>query len=114
MHGACLVNAGGDLTVRGGSWPVGVTDELTLELTRGAIATSGSDRRRWLSAGVEKHHLIDPGSGHPAESAYLRVTVVGETAVQAEVLAKVAFLGGEVDAPRVLVTTDGRTLVEGL
>lgn len=113
MHGPCLVNAGGDLTVRGGSWPVRVTDEITLELTRGAIATSGSDRRRWRSGGEEKHHLIDPASGRPAESEYLRVTVVGETAVQAEVLAKVAFLGGEMDAPRVLVMTDGRTLVAG-
>jgi FAD:protein FMN transferase len=113
MHGSCLVNAGGDLAVRGGAWPVGVTDEITLELTRGAVATSGRDRRRWLSDGEKKHHLIDPASGRPAESEYLRVTVVGETAVQAEVLAKVAFLGGEVDAPRVLVTADGRTLVAG-
>jgi FAD:protein FMN transferase len=113
MHGPCLVNAGGDLAVRGGSWPVEVTEEITLELTHGALATSGTDRRRWLSGGEEKHHLIDPASGRPAESEYLRVTVVGETAVQAEVLAKVAFLGGEVDVPRVLVTTDGRTLVAG-
>lgn len=113
MHGSCLVNAGGDLAVRGGAWPVGVTDEITLELTRGAMATSGRDRRRWLSDGEERHHLIDPASGRPAESEYLSVTVVGETAVEAEVLAKVAFLGGEVEAPRVLVTTDGRTLVAG-
>ncbi len=113
MHGSCLVNAGGDLAVRGGAWPVGVTAEITLELTRGAVATSGRDRRRWLSDGEERHHLIDPASGRPAESEYLRVTVVGETAVEAEVLAKVAFLGGEVEAPRVLVTTDGRTLVAG-
>ena len=113
MHGPCLVNAGGDLAVRGGSWPVGVTAELTLELAHGALATSGSDTRRWRRGGTAQHHLIDPASGLPAESEYLRVTVVGATAVEAEVLAKVAFLGGEVEAPRVLVTTDGRTLVEG-
>ena len=65
--GPCLVNAGGDLAVRGGAWPVGVTDELTLELTRGGIATSGRDRRRWLRGGEERHHLIDPSTGRPAD-----------------------------------------------
>ncbi|MGA9762149.1 MAG: FAD:protein FMN transferase, partial [Gaiellaceae bacterium] len=41
VEGPCLVNAGGDLAVRGDRpWPVGVEDGPTLELTRGAIATS--------------------------------------------------------------------------
>ena len=31
VAGPCLVNAGGDIAVRGGSWPIGVTPELTLE-----------------------------------------------------------------------------------
>jgi thiamine biosynthesis lipoprotein len=113
VAGPCLVNAGGDLAVRGGAWPVGVTDVLTLELTRGAIATSGSDRRRWRRAGVEKHHLIDPSTGRPAVGGVLRVTVVAGSAVDAEVLAKAAFLGADVDVPRVLVTADGRTVLAG-
>ncbi len=112
-YGPCLVNAGGDLAVRGGSWPVGVDGSVTLELTRGAIATSGRDRRRWSRGGEERHHLIDPATGRPAESGLLRVTVVAPTAVEAEVLAKIAFLGGEVDVPRVLVTMDGRAILEG-
>jgi len=111
--GACLVSAGGDLACRGGSWPVGVTDELTVELTRGALATSGRDRRRWRSGGEERHHLIDPATGVPAEGALLRATVWADTAAEAEVLAKAAFLGAEVDVPRVLVTSDGRTVLEG-
>ena len=98
-YGPCLVNAGGDLAVRGGSWPVGVDGSVTLELSRGAIATSGRDRRRWSRGGEELHHLIDPATGRPAESGLLRVTVVAPSAVEAEVLAKIAFLGGEVDVP---------------
>ena len=31
-YGPCLVNAGGDLAVRGGAWPVGVDGSVTLEL----------------------------------------------------------------------------------
>ena len=111
--GPCLVNAGGDIAVRGGAWPVAVSDDLTVELTRGAIATTGRDRRRWRRAGEEYHHLIDPCTGRPAETDLLGVTVVADTAVEAEVLAKVAFLGGEVDVPRVLVGADGSVFVAG-
>jgi FAD:protein FMN transferase len=112
--GPCLVNAGGDLAVSGGAWPVGIDGaDMTVELTRGALATSGRDRRRWNRGGVEQHHLIDPATGLPADSEVLRATVVAPTAVEAEVLAKVAFLSGSVEAPHVLVTADGRTVVGG-
>jgi thiamine biosynthesis lipoprotein len=113
IAGPCLVNAGGDLTVRGGAWPVGICEGLTVELTRGAIATSGRDRRRWSRGGAQQHHLIDPFTGRPAETPLLRVTVVAGSAVEAEVLAKLAFLGGDVDVPRVLVTADGRVVLAG-
>jgi FAD:protein FMN transferase len=111
--GPCLVNAGGDLAVRGGSWPVAVPDGPTLELSAGALATSGRDLRRWRRGGRELHHLIDPRTGLPAETPLLRVTVVAGTAVEAEVLAKAAFLGAPVDAPRVLVTAAGDVVLEG-
>ena len=113
LTGPCLVNAGGDLAVRGGAWPVGVADGLTVELTRGAIATSGRDRRNWRRDGEVRHHLIDPSTGRPANTGLLRVTVVAASAVEAEVLAKIAFLGGEVDVPRVLVTADGAVVLAG-
>jgi thiamine biosynthesis lipoprotein len=95
--GPCLVNAGGDIAVRGGAWPVGVED-VTLELADGGLATSGRDRRRWLRGGVEQHHLIDPRTGAPSESVFVRVTVVAADAVEAEVQAKHVFLGGPADA----------------
>jgi thiamine biosynthesis lipoprotein len=113
LAGPCLVNAGGDLAVRGGAWHVGVTDDVTLELTRGAMATSGRDRRTWRRAGDEMHHLIDPETGRPAGGRLARVTVVAGSAVDAEVLAKAAFLGADVDVPRVLVTVDGDTILAG-
>jgi thiamine biosynthesis lipoprotein len=119
LAGPCLVSAGGDLAVRGSrTWPVGVEDGPTLGLERGAIATSGRDRRRWRRGGEERHHLIDPSTGRPATSDLLRVTVVAGSAVEAEVLAKTLFIGGEREAlaagvPAVLVTADGRTLLTG-
>ena len=129
--GACLVNAGGDIAIAGGEashrWPVGVETpegQLTLALGRGGLATSGSDRRRWETAQGEAHHLIDPITAQPADSDLLRVTVVAESAVEAEVAAKALFLAGEEEAaleadaasiPAVLVTQAGGTrLVGGL
>ena len=107
QHGPALVNAGGDLACRGGCWPVGVETPdgvLTLALERGALATSGSDRRAWTGG----HHLIDPRTGLPAESAYLRVTVAAATAAEAEVLAKAIYLGAEPgDATALLLRHDG-------
>jgi thiamine biosynthesis lipoprotein len=123
--GPCLVNAGGDLAVRGGAWPVGVQTaegSMTLELSAGALATSGRDRRHWRRAGRELHHLIDPATGTVAGGDLLRVTVVAADAADAEVWAKALFLAGadaaaaeadERGVPCVLVTTAGRTRLAG-
>ena len=121
LAGPCLVNAGGDIAIRGGSWPVGV-EHITLQLDSGGLATSGRDRRRWQRGGRELHHLIDPATGEPSETDLLRVTVVAGDAVYAEVAAKSLFLAGSKRAaveanaagmPAVLVTEDGRTLLAG-
>ena len=112
--GPCLVNAGGDLAARGGRWPVGLDGtDLVLELADGAIATSGRDRRRWRRGNDERHHLIDPATGRPAVTDLLHVTVIAPTAVEAEILAKIAFLGGDVEVPRVLVRADGTVTLAG-
>jgi FAD:protein FMN transferase len=129
--GPCLVNAGGDLAVRGlpatGHWAVGLdtpSGPLTLGVTKGALATTGRDRRRWHGGGEERHHVIDPATGRPSSTDLLTVTVAGRSAVEAEVRAKALFLAGaeaaalEAEAtrvPAVLVTEDGRvSLVGGL
>jgi thiamine biosynthesis lipoprotein len=96
-----LVSAGGDLGVRGvpegGSWPlsVGSADPPPVVwLERGALATSGSTRRRWTQSGVLRHHLLDPATGEPARSALREITVAATTCAQAEVAATAAFVAG--------------------
>ena len=123
--GRCLVNGGGDLAVQGpglGAWPVGVetpSGSVTLLLRHGGLATSGADRRTWRVGRQRRHHLIDPRTGRSARSDLLRVTVVGGSAVDAEVQAKALFLAGESSAvaeadalalPCLLVTMDRRTV----
>ncbi|MGH8940181.1 MAG: FAD:protein FMN transferase, partial [Actinomycetes bacterium] len=123
--GPCLVAAGGDIAVRGGSWPVGVETAdgvLTLQLTGGAVATSGIDRRSWSSDVGPAHHVIDPATGRPADRDLLRVTVFADSAAEAVVLAKSLYLAGagqaareadDLGTPAVLVTKDGRTVLAG-
>jgi thiamine biosynthesis lipoprotein len=120
--GPCLVNAGGDIALRGVGWTIAVQPWLTLELADGGLATSGRDRRAWRRGGKELHHLIDPATGEPAACDLLRATVVAPDAIQAEIWAKALFLAGshaaaaEADAhrlPCVLVTRSGETRLAG-
>ena len=98
-----LVNAGGDLAVLGvpareRQWPIeveGKTRSWVVSLKRGALATSGVSRRRWRQGGHERHHLLDPRTGLPAQSGLWSVTVAADSCEQAEVAAKVTFLLGE-------------------
>jgi FAD:protein FMN transferase len=97
-----LVNAGGDLALLGlpahmEHWSVGIQGKgvtWNIPLRSGALATSGTGRRRWQQGTQHRHHLIDPRTGESAPSALWSVTVVAERCEQAEVAAKVAFLLG--------------------
>jgi thiamine biosynthesis lipoprotein len=103
---ACLVDAGGDMYAIGlpeleSAWAVALEDPFdpdrdlaVLSLPPGAVATSTVTRRRWTQGGQARHHLIDPRSGHPAETEWASVTVVDAHTAQAEVLAKALLIGG--------------------
>jgi thiamine biosynthesis lipoprotein len=94
-----LANLGGDLYAIGsgpcgGGWPVGVAG-TTLMLRDQGAATSSLRRRRW----GEVHHLIDPRTGLPSNSALDEVSVVAASGFDAEVIAKTALLLGPELAP---------------
>jgi FAD:protein FMN transferase len=124
--GPALVNAGGDVAAAGRLWPIAVEaggGAITLGLEDGGVATSGRDRRTWTSKGEERHHLIDPVTGLPAEGDVLTVTVAAGSASEAEVLAKTLFLACDsrraldeaelAGIPAVLVTSAGEVLLAG-
>jgi thiamine biosynthesis lipoprotein len=99
---SALVSAGGDLAVLGlppgrGAWGVlvgGGGEAPVVPLVRGALATSGTARRRWRQGDAVRHHLVDPGTGEPAVSGLCEVTVAGGTCRAAEVGATAAFVAG--------------------
>jgi thiamine biosynthesis lipoprotein len=106
LSSQCLLNFGGDLRALGPHtdgkpWRVGVeslADSATaarhIELTVGALATSG-DARRYLSKdGVRYGHILDPTTGWPVAGAPRSVTVAAATCTQAGMLATLALLQG--------------------
>lgn len=89
------INLGGDVCVRGAwpdgaGWSVSLCDGSSVLVRDAGIATSGSEGRRWPGG----HHLIDPRTAAPAQTALSAVSVVSTSALRAEVLAKGACLVG--------------------
>ena len=102
--GSCLVNIGGDITVRGipagqVGWEIEIDDPLTgypltsLYLKDTTIITSGIDYRRWTTSdGVHKHHIIDPNTGLPAITDVLTISIIHPDSSSAEVFGKAVLL----------------------
>ncbi|MFL6288111.1 MAG: FAD:protein FMN transferase [Actinomycetes bacterium] len=101
-----LINAGGDLTVRGGGpsgdgWTAAVEDpsDLTLSiavlrLSDASCATSSTGRRKWRVGSQLRHHLIDPRTGEPAAGGIRSVTVIAPTTATAETWSKALLIAG--------------------
>jgi len=76
-------------------------------LDRGAVATSGIKTRLWRRGDGFAHHLIDPSTGEPAWTGVIQASALGATAVEAETLAKMAFLSGPRGAREILSERGG-------
>ncbi|MGH7762989.1 MAG: FAD:protein FMN transferase [Candidatus Dormibacteraceae bacterium] len=97
--GNAIANLGGDLFATGrgpdgNGWPVGFAQASLMLRDQGA-ATSSVRRRRW----GQLHHLIDPRTGFPAQTGLSEVSVIADSGVDAEVVAKTALLVGPDLAP---------------
>ena len=111
---ACAVNAGGDQYACGlpydeDGWQVGLEDPFdprhdlaVLTVRPGAVATSSIIKRRWKQGKSEKHHLIDPRTGQPAQTQWASVTVITDTAARAEVLAKALLIAGREGSEKII------------
>jgi thiamine biosynthesis lipoprotein len=104
-HGVtdALINVGGDLYAMGSSgdgdpWKIGIRsserpDRLTatMEFSNRAVATSGDYFQFFDHAGRRYHHLLDPLTAEPRESARHSVTVGAETCMAADAGATTVF-----------------------
>ncbi len=112
---SAVVDADGDLAVRcspGRCWEIAIEDPralgsnlavLRLAAPHGGIhtswgvATSGTSIHRWKVGNGVSHHLIDPRTGRPAKTDVVQATVIAESALRAEALAKAAVIAGSVE-----------------
>lgn len=115
-----VVDAGGDLRI-GGERPTARLVEiehplgaapLGFHLVSGAVATSGIATRLWRTESGFAHHLLDPSTGEPAWTGVIQATSLGETALEAETLSKMAFLAGAKGAREVLAAHGGLIVLD--
>ncbi len=104
-----IINLGGNIFVLGtksdGSLVnVGITDPFdesvlgTMALTGKAVVTSGNYERYFESDGKRYHHIIDSGTGYPADNGLVSVTIIAEDASYADALSTALFVMGLDDA----------------
>jgi thiamine biosynthesis lipoprotein len=105
--GGVLVSLGGDIAVAGtpprDGWPVTVAEApdqagpplpQLVRLPGGAIATSSVTCRRWRRGGVTLHHIVDPGTGRPANGPWRTASVAAATCADANAAATAAIVAG--------------------
>jgi FAD:protein FMN transferase len=124
---ACGVNAGGDLFLMGRpqgrpqgqtGWEIGLEDprdperDVALLVSGpGAVATSSVTKRQWKQGETIQHHLIDPRSGRPAQTAWLSATIYAPHGALAEVFAKAVLIAGPQQAGEMLAHNPDLALV---
>lgn len=99
-----LVALGGDVAIGGsppdGGWQVGVGDDhtagpdVTVSLTEGGLATSGTTRRRWRRGGWTVHHIVDPRTGDVPASCWRTASVAAASCVAANTASTAAVVMG--------------------
>jgi thiamine biosynthesis lipoprotein len=98
-----LINAGGDMRSIGTNgedpWKIALQNPRNsndliaiLPLIDSAMATSG-DYERYFDPDKRFHHIIDPRTGHSA-TELISVTIVAESALDADALATAVFVSG--------------------
>lgn len=99
-----LVNAGGDLRViprkDGKLWRVGIQNPRkendiidVIEISNGAVTTSGDYQKYYFYKNRRIHHLLNPKTGFPADSCQ-SVTVIAPITELADALATGLFVAG--------------------
>lgn len=101
-----LINFGGDLAANQAQrnqnpWVVAIEDpqkqqagSLKIQLSCGAITTSGDSRRFIVKDGVRYSHILNPKTGWPISNAPRSVTVLANTCLEAGFLSTLAMLQG--------------------
>jgi thiamine biosynthesis lipoprotein len=110
------LDLGGQWAFRGGAARVtGIADPLARDATLGdvtadasdSVATSSDSENHFEAGGKSYGHVMDPRTGHPAESGVIQATVLDPSATKAEILGKALMVAGVAHAPALLRSFPG-------
>ena len=106
-HGvqSALLNLGGNVQTvgtkpDGSPWQIGIKDPqgedamMVLSVEDQAVVTSGGYERYFEQDGQTYWHIMDPSTGHPADSGLLSVTIVGKQGIICDGLSSSLFVMG--------------------
>ena len=106
-HGVqyALLNLGGNVQTvgtkpDGSPWQIGIKDPqgedamMVLSVEDQAVVTSGGYERYFEQDGQTYWHIMDPSTGHPADSGLLSVTIVGKQGIICDGLSTSLFVMG--------------------
>lgn len=120
-----MVEVGGEvrakgLNGKGDVWKIGVDKpqeeldqesrfQFIVELKNASLASSGNYRKFWVDeeTGVKYAHTIDPKTGFPAKNKLLGVSIIAQTAMDADAYATLCMVKGVQESIKFLNSKDG-------
>lgn len=107
-----LVNAGGEISVIGSDWIVGIQhpEEINsiikkIKLNENTIATSGNYEQYFEVDRIRYHHILDPETGYPS-AGLQSVTIINKSNTFADALATAVFVMGKEKGIKLLESLD--------
>lgn len=107
-----LVNAGGEISVIGNNWTVGIQHPRKInsiikkiKLNENTIATSGDYEQYFEVDGIRYHHILDPRTGY-SSTGLQSVTIINKSNTFADALATAVFVMGKEKGMKLIESLD--------
>ena len=91
---AAVINLGGNVLTVGAKTDRTGTYLRVIEVDEMSVVTSGSYERFFVEDGITYHHILDPGTGYPADSDIAGVSIISSKSIDGDGLSTTVFAMG--------------------